>query len=91
MLPIGLPQIEGLELRLKFYTVPGQVQYDSARKAVLSRSDGVVFVADSDAAQQDNNPVAFDNPTDNLLKLGMAIETIPLVVQFNKRDLPPNI
>lgn len=88
MLPIGLHQVEGLDLRLKLYTVPGQVQHDSTRKAVLSRTDGVVFVADSDASQQDNNAVAFDNLADNLQKLGMAIETLPMVVQFNKRDLP---
>ncbi len=88
MLPIGLQRIKGLDLRLKLYTVPGQVQHDGTRKAVLSRTDGVVFVADSDSAQQDNNAIAFDNLADNLQKLGMAIETLPLVVQFNKRDLP---
>lgn len=88
MLPIGLRQIDGLDVRLKLYTVPGQVQHDSTRKAVLSRADGVIFVADSDVAQQDNNAVAFDNLADNLQKLGISIESIPLVVQFNKRDLP---
>lgn|SRR5690606_9195436 len=88
MLPIGLKQQQGLDLRLKLYTVPGQVQHDSTRKAVLSRADGIVFVADSDVAQQDNNAAAFDNLADNLHKLGMSIEQIPLVVQFNKRDLP---
>ncbi|MCY1270878.1 GTP-binding protein [Metapseudomonas furukawaii] len=88
VLPIGLRSTVGLDLRLKLYTVPGQVQHDSTRKAVLSRADGVIFVADSQPAQQDNNANAFDNLTDSLQKLGMDIEQLPLVVQFNKRDVP---
>ena len=91
LLPIGLRSQSGLDLRLKLYTVPGQVQHDSTRKAVLARADGVVFVADSQLNQQDNNATAFDNLSDNLLKLGMDIEQLPLVVQFNKRDLPDAI
>ncbi|SFM57895.1 GTP-binding protein [Marinobacter pelagius] len=88
MLPIGLRSHSGLDLRLKLYTVPGQVQHDSTRKAVLSRADGVVFVADSQVAQQDNNAIAFGNLEDNLDKVGLDIDTLPMVVQFNKRDLP---
>jgi len=88
VMPIGLRSASGLDLRLKLYTVPGQVQHDSTRKAVLSRADGVIFVADSQPAQQDNNANAFDNLADNLQKLGMDIERLPVVVQFNKRDLP---
>ncbi|WP_373387426.1 ATP/GTP-binding protein [Pseudomonas alcaligenes] len=88
VLPIGLRSAAGLDLRLKLYTVPGQVQHDSTRKAVLSRADGVIFVADSQPAQQDNNANAFDNLADSLQKLGMDIEQLPLVVQFNKRDVP---
>jgi signal recognition particle receptor subunit beta len=88
MLPIGLRNEGGLDLRLKLYTVPGQVQHDSTRKAVLSRADGVIFVADSQPEQQDNNSVAFGNLEENLQKVGLDIETLPLVVQFNKRDLP---
>ncbi|MEX6504440.1 GTP-binding protein [Pseudomonas zhanjiangensis] len=87
LLPIGLRSRSGLDLRLKLYTVPGQVQHDSTRKAVLARADGVMFVADSAPAQQDNNATAFDNLADNLQKLGMDIDRLPLVVQFNKRDL----
>ncbi|RUR31716.1 GTP-binding protein [Vreelandella nanhaiensis] len=86
MLPIGLHSEGGLDLRLKIYTVPGQVQHDSTRKAVLSRADGVIFVADSQLSQQDNNAFAFDNLASNLQKLGMDIERLPLTVQFNKRD-----
>ncbi|WP_372986906.1 GTP-binding protein [Marinobacter sp.] len=88
MLPIGLRSRSGLDLRLKLYTVPGQVQHDSTRKAVLSRADGVVFVADSQVAQQDNNAIAFGNLEENLDKVGLDIDTLPMVVQFNKRDLP---
>jgi len=91
MLPIGLRSRSGLDLRLKLYTVPGQVQHDSTRKAVLSRADGVVFVADSQVAQQDNNAIAFGNLEDNLDKVGLDIDTLPMVVQFNKRDLPDTV
>ncbi|MBB5321067.1 GTP-binding protein [Marinobacter oulmenensis] len=88
MLPLGLKGISGFDLRLKLYTVPGQVQHDSTRKAVLSRADGVVFVADSQLNQQDNNAIAFGNLEENLDKVGLDIDTLPMVVQFNKRDLP---
>lgn len=86
MLPIGM-RSGGLDLRLKLYTVPGQVQHDSTRKAVLSRVDGVIFVADSRVAQQENNAHSFENLADNLQKVGLDIERLPLVVQFNKRDV----
>lgn len=88
MLPIGLTGDSGLDLRLKLYTVPGQVQHDSTRKAVLSRADGVVFVADSQTSQQDNNANAFGNLEENLEKVGLEIDTLPMAIQFNKRDLP---
>lgn len=87
MLPIGLKGGHGLDLRLKLYTVPGQVQHDSTRKAVLSRADGIVFVADSQSNQQDNNAMAFGNLEENLEKVGLDIETVPIVIQFNKRDM----
>lgn len=87
MLPIGLKGSDGLDLRLKLYTVPGQVQHDSTRKAVLSRADGIVFVADSQSNQQDNNAMAFGNLEENLDKVGLDIESLPLVIQFNKRDM----
>lgn len=89
LLPIGLRSAKGLDIRLKLYTVPGQVQHDSTRKAVLSRADAIVFVADSVLSQQENNAIAFDNLADNLAKVGMDIEQIPLVLQFNKRDAKP--
>lgn len=87
LLPIGFHSQSGLDLRLKLYTVPGQVQHDSTRKAVLSRADGVVFVADSQMSQQHNNASTFDNLDQNLQKVGIDIESVPLAIQFNKRDL----
>ena len=75
MLPIGLRGDSGLDLRLKLYTVPGQVQHDSTRKAVLSRADGVVFVADSQLSQQDNTATAFGNLEENLEKVGLDLDT----------------
>ncbi|MBC7183320.1 MAG: GTPase domain-containing protein, partial [Marinobacter sp.] len=59
----------------------------STRKAVLSRADGVVFVADSQVSQQDNNAMSFGNLEENLDKVGLDIETLPMVIQFNKRDM----
>ncbi|MCE8032832.1 GTPase [Billgrantia tianxiuensis] len=87
MLPIGFREKQTLDLRVKLYTVPGQVEHDSTRKAVLSRADGVIFVADSQLNQQENNATSFDNLASNLHKVGLDIESLPLVVQFNKRDL----
>ncbi|OEY66575.1 GTP-binding protein [Marinobacter sp. X15-166B] len=87
MLPIGLRAASGLDLRLKLFTVPGQVQHDSTRKAVLSRANAVVFVADSKVSAQDSNAAAFGDLEDNLDKVGLDIETLPLVIQFNKRDV----
>jgi hypothetical protein len=68
--------------------VPGQVAHDGTRKAVLSRADGVVFVADSDRAQETNNAESFQSMSDNCRRVGLDFEHLPLVVQFNKRDLP---
>lgn len=87
MLPIGFKREQEIDLRIKLYTVPGQVEHDSTRKAVLSRADGIIFVADSQLSQQENNAISFENLADNLLKVGLDIEKIPLAIQFNKRDL----
>jgi hypothetical protein len=77
----------GLRIKLKTYTVPGQVRYDSTRKAVLSGADGVVFVADSQLSQQLNNAESLSNLEKNSKSLGMGLDKLALVVQFNKRDL----
>ncbi len=88
LLPLGLRAPSGLEVRLKLFTVPGQVAHDGTRKAVLSRADGVVFVADSQRAQSINNGESFDNLAANARRVGLDFERLPLAVQFNKRDLP---
>lgn len=87
LLPLGFRAPSGLLLRLKLFTVPGQVQHDSTRKAVLSRADGVVFVADSQVTQRVNNGESFENLAANAARVGLDFENLPLVVQFNKRDL----
>lgn len=88
LLPLGFSTPAGAFIKFKLFTVPGQVAHDSTRKAVLSRADGVVFVADSQNNQSVNNAESFQNLADNTKRVGIDIETMPLVVQFNKRDLP---
>lgn len=88
LLPFFYVAPSGMKIKLKIYTVPGQVRHDATRKAVLQRADGVVFVADSHASQMSVNFESFDNLEKNLAMVGISIEQLPLVVQFNKRDLP---
>lgn len=88
LLPFFLTAPSGLKIKVKVYTVPGQVCHDATRKAVLQRADGVVFVADSNRAEAGSNVASFDNLERNLSLVGLDIDTIPLVIQFNKRDLP---
>ncbi|MDD1620912.1 MAG: GTPase domain-containing protein [Methylococcaceae bacterium] len=87
LLPLGFKAPSGLLIKFKLYTVPGQVVHDSTRKAVLSRADGVVFVADSQRTQSVNNGESFANLEDNAARVGIDFDRLPLVVQFNKRDL----
>jgi len=88
MLPLGITAPSGLLIKLKLFTVPGQVAHDSTRKAVLSRADGIIFVADSQSNQSINNAESFENLAENISRVGLDLDTLPLVVQFNKRDLP---
>ena len=87
LLPMGFTAPSGLLIKFKIFTVPGQVAHDGTRKAVLSRADGVVFVADSQRNQVVNNGGSFENLMTNAPLVGLDIATLPLVVQFNKRDL----
>ncbi len=87
LLPFFLVAPSGLKIKLKVYTVPGQVQHDSTRKAVLQRADGVAFIADSQLSQETINFESFENLENNLSIVGLDIEKMPLIVQFNKRDL----
>src|SRR5256712_1721076 len=87
-LPLELGRIRGMKTRVQLYTVPGQVFYNSTRKLVLKGADGVVFVADSQSKMLQANAESYKNLEDNLREMGLRIEEIPLVMQFNKRDLP---
>lgn len=87
LLPFFFVTPVGLKVKVKVYTVPGQVRHDATRKAVLARADGVVFVADSQTSEATNNAESFENLEKNLAFVGLDIEKIPIVIQFNKRDL----
>jgi mutual gliding-motility protein MglA len=87
LLPIDVGVIGGFKTRLQLYTVPGQVFYNTTRKLVLRGVDGIVFVADSQRAMKDANVESFQNMETNLQEIGLTSADIPLVLQFNKRDL----
>ena len=87
-LPIELGEIRGLKTRFQLYTVPGQVFYNSTRKLVLKNADGVVFVADSRAEALNDNLESIRNLEENLRVHRIDIRKVPLVIQYNKRDLP---
>ena len=87
-LPLDLGKIRGMRTKLQLYTVPGQVYYNSTRQLVLKGADGIVFVADSQDIAVDANLESFQNLEDNLKRQGIRIREIPLVIQYNKRDLP---
>jgi signal recognition particle receptor subunit beta len=77
----------GMTLRIKMFTVPGQVLHASTRRLVLQGADGVAFIADSQIAETEQNAASFLDLRNNLKELGLSIKQLPLVIQFNKRDL----
>jgi len=87
-LPLDLGKIRGMRTKLQLYTVPGQVYYNSTRQLVLKGADGVVFVADSQDFAVDANLESLQNLEDNLKRQGVRMREMPLVMQYNKRDLP---
>ncbi len=87
-LPLNLGCVAGMQTKFQIYTVPGQVYYNSTRKLVLQGADGIGFVADSRRGKMDENIESLDNLMQNLEEYGMDVKTIPLVLQYNKRDLP---
>ena len=89
-LPIGIGQIGGYDVKVQLYTVPGQAKYNSTRKLVLKNVDGIVFVADSFNVRRDANILSLKNLQQNLAEMSISILKIPLVFQFNKRDLIDN-
>jgi signal recognition particle receptor subunit beta len=86
-LPMFLGDINGYKVRFHLYTVPGQVVYDASRKLILKGLDGVIFVADSQKERMEENVESFKNLKTNLKQQGYDIEKVPLVIQYNKRDL----
>ena len=86
-LPVRLPSVGEMQIRLQLFTVPGQVYFNATRKLVLTGADGIVFVADSQVARLDANIESLTNLRDNLAELGRSIEAVPLVLAYNKRDL----
>ena len=87
LLPMDVGMIGGFKTKLQLYTVPGQVFYNSTRKLVLKGVDGIVFVVDSQTPMLEASKESFQNLTDNLRELGLGIHDIPMVFQWNKRDL----
>ena len=86
-LPLELGTVRGFRTRFHLYTVPGQVFYDASRKLILKGVDGLVFVADSQELRRDANLEAIDNLRTNLTDHGLDLDTLPYVLQLNKRDL----
>ncbi|WP_413559027.1 GTP-binding protein [Bdellovibrio sp. HCB209] len=87
-LPLNVGEIRGFKTRFHLYTVPGQVVYDASRKLILKGLDGVIFVADSQIERMDENLESLRNLETNLEQQGYDIKEIPLIMQYNKRDLP---
>ncbi len=86
-MPLDLGTVKGYKLRFHLYTVPGQVFYDASRKLVLRGADGIVFVADSQADRAEANSESLENLQTNLAETGQALESVPFVIQYNKRDV----
>jgi signal recognition particle receptor subunit beta len=87
LLPLDVGVIGGFKTRVQLYTVPGQVFYNTTRKLVLKGVDGIVFVGDSQRAMKDANVESMVNLRSNLAEIGIKLEDLPLVFQYNKRDL----
>ncbi|HNZ09854.1 MAG TPA: GTPase domain-containing protein [Smithellaceae bacterium] len=85
--PFDMGKISGYDVKIQLYTVPGQVKYNSTRRLVLKGVDGVVFVADSAADRRNKNIISIKNLEENLKLYNKNIRDIPLVIQYNKRDL----
>jgi len=86
--PIEVSNVKGFKVRFHLYTTPGQIIYQASRKLILKGVDGIVFVADSQEERHDANLDTLDDMIENLEDYDIKIENIPLVFQYNKRDLP---
>jgi signal recognition particle receptor subunit beta len=90
-LPVDLGSVKGFKTRFHLYTVPGQVYYNASRRLILKGVDGVVFVGDSQERRMDANIASLQNLYENLAEHGFDPAKIPMVLQYNKRDLPDAI
>ena len=86
-LPFDMGKIKGYDIKIQLYTVPGQIKYNATRRLVLRGVDGIVFVADSMEARNEKNMLSLQNLQQNLTVYQKDIFNIPLVLQYNKRDL----
>lgn len=84
---LDLGQVQGFKTKFSLYTVPGQVEYNASRKLLLNGVDGIIFVADSERIRQKENMDSIQNMKENMLAVGIMPESIPIVLQYNKRDL----
>jgi signal recognition particle receptor subunit beta len=87
-LPVDLGSVKGFKTRFHLYTVPGQVYYNASRRLILKGVDGVVFVGDSRAERMDANLASLQNLYENLAEHGFEPDKLPMVLQYNKRDVP---
>ncbi len=87
-LQLEMGKVNNLKPKFKLYTVPGQVYYAASRRLILQGTDGIVFVADSQAGRLAENQESWYTMEQHLIELGQDISTFPIIVQFNKRDLP---
>jgi len=87
LLPVSFVSEEGVGIKIKLFTVPGQVMHNATRRIVLQGADGVGFIADSQISEIENNAESFRNLAENLKTNGLDLKGMPLVIQFNKRDL----
>jgi len=87
LLPLNLGKISGFDIRIQLYTVPGQVMYEATRRLVLKGVDGLVYVADPLMVRRERNIEGLEDLRRNLDKHNIKLENIPLVLQYNKRDL----
>src|SRR4030043_706272 len=87
-LPVDLGTLKGWKLRHHLYTVPGQIYYNVSRRLVLKNVDGLIFVVDSQEERLDENIESYNNLIDNLKSYDLDLKDLPMVIQYNKRDLP---
>ena len=91
LLPVDLGKVRGFYIKLQLYTVPGQVKYNSTRKLVLKGADAIIFVVDSSKGLVEANVESMENLKENLKESGIDYSAIPVILQFNKQDLPDRI